>query len=116
VQNHAAFYHAIDEIIKYNCYINEFNYMQELQCKLREHMKKALRSFNEDWGGYYDLFNTNRDDRLSRLEIKAMMQAAGMKYSTECEVEFVHNIIASFKNWISKPTFVAWARSFRGKT
>ena len=38
--------------------------MQELQAKFREHMKKALRTSIQDWGAYYNLFNTNQDDKL----------------------------------------------------
>jgi hypothetical protein len=29
VHNQADYYHALDEIIKHNCYNNEFNYMLE---------------------------------------------------------------------------------------
>jgi hypothetical protein len=76
-------------------------------------MKVALGTTIEDWSAYYNLFNTDGDDRLSRFEMKDMMHKAGMAHSTDCEVEFVHNLIASFRNWISKDTFIAWARSFR---
>jgi hypothetical protein len=79
-------------------------------------MKVALHTSLEDWNAYYSMYNENNDDRLSRFELKKMMVDANMKHTTDCEVEFVHNIIAKFKNWITGPVFVAWAKSFRGRT
>ena len=45
---------ALDEIIKLNCNINEFNYMQELAQNLRyKLMPELLKTNSADWAGLF---------------------------------------------------------------
>ena len=84
----AAFYVAMDEIIKHNCYSNEFNYMQELYQKLKTDLlaKRTGSVAHEDWRRLFRYYDRKNNGSLSTVDLQKMMVDAGMDYATDKEV------------------------------
>lgn len=66
---------AVDEIIKFNGFTLEFNYMHELFTHLQ---KLALaRTGSLDWGGLFSHYDKNRDNLFDKNELREMMLDCG---------------------------------------
>lgn len=62
VENQDAFRAALDEIIKFNCYVNEFNYMQEFYARV----KRNLLTVVLDPQKIFTKYDTDQDDLLKK--------------------------------------------------
>ena len=112
MNNEAALRSALDEIIKFNNYVNEFNYVQEFYSRMCEKLmrKKGL----SDYKNVFDKYDSNRDDLLSKDDLQKMMLESGMRNVTHAEASFTFNILSKFKPTMNARTFENWAASFEG--
>ena len=87
---------AIDEIIKFNCFTLEYNYMHELFTKMNTLAVEKTGSY--DWASLFSLFDKNKDNLLDKNELRELVLACGPKYAevTEAEVAFIFNVMSFF--------------------
>ena len=111
VQNEAAFRAALDEVIKFNNYANEFNYIQELYSRLVHVFIKGKRM---NFSSLFDLYDTDADELLTKDDVRSMMIDADMAHVTLAEAAFVFNIMSHFKMRMKPGTFQNWAESMVG--
>jgi len=58
---------ALEEIIKFNCFTNEFNYMHELFWKLQNEL---MVQKGVNWAGLFSMFDVNKDNLMDKTELK----------------------------------------------
>ena len=98
--NPEAYRAALDEIIKYNQYVNEYNFVQEFHARMTATLvnKKPENVTKQDYVNLFIKYDTNTDDLISKHELLQMMHDCDMKYVTLAEAQFVFNMIARFKS------------------
>jgi hypothetical protein len=127
---------AVDEIIKFNCFTLEFNYMHDIYLHLLDLVVAKTGSL--DWGNLFAMYNTNKDNSnlLDKNELRALILDLGAKtvvktdekgekktlrtpgpYQdvTESEVSFCFNVMSFFQKHLRKQTFLEWVTSMAGR-
>lgn len=102
----SAYRVAIDEIIKFNNFINEFNYVLEVANRLRYKLMPRPKT-HVDWQGLFNMYDSNKSKFIEKAELGKMMRDAGMM-ATAAELTFVWNIINKFKGKMDSGTFIQW--------
>ena len=110
--NPHAFKAALDEIIKYNNFVNEFNYCQEFYSRVRNDLMKKLHL--PDFESLFIKYDKDHDDLLSKEDLQQMMIDCGMKYVTFAEAEYTFNLFGNFKPKMSLQMFRDRMDTFRG--
>jgi hypothetical protein len=65
---------AFDDIIKLNCLINEFNYINDLAKQMKHKlMPEVLKRNGVDWISLFDHFDTDKKGLITKIEIKGMI-------------------------------------------
>jgi len=113
VHNEQAYRAALDELIKYNQYVNEFNYLQEFASRMRQRLVVEDTKVN-GFDQLFQKYDTDGDNLLRTQDLKAMMIDAGMGMVTHSEAEFVFKVIAKFKPTLNLQTFLNWTGSMQG--
>ena len=108
--NPDAFRAALDEIIKFNAYVNEFNYVQEFYSRM---CTKLMQQQRLDCVNLFMKYDNDADDLMSRENFHRLMIDSGMQYVTLAESNFVFNIVSKFKPVINIKTFVSWVNSMK---
>jgi len=103
---------AIDEIIKFNCFTNEFNYMYEAFTKMR---RALLPKHNYSWEALFGEYDKNKDGLLDKGETKQLMVAVGLPNITDAENNFAFNVIANHGRHLTKKVFFDWVESMQGR-
>lgn len=100
---------ALDAIIKFNCEVNEFNYMNDFAYKLKSKVTPlVLHQKNADWAKLFEYYDKERNNELSKVEVKQMMIDCGFTECTDAEVQFVLNKMTNFRSTISVHQFKDW--------
>ena len=88
--------HAIDEIIKFNCMTNEFNYILDVFNHIQELVLDKMGTF--DYAGLFSFYDKNLDNLLDKNELRQLLIDCGEKFAhiTEAEVAFTFNVMAFF--------------------
>eukprot|EP00347_Sterkiella_histriomuscorum_P022899 403336739 len=113
VLDKTEFQAAIDDIIKFNCHTNEFNYMHEVFTNLNDLLVKKTVSY--DWGKLFDCYNKDGKNLLEKIELKEMLIDCGFVEVTDAERDFVFNVISFFQKQITKTIFKDWINSMIGR-
>lgn len=77
---------AYDDIIKFNNFANEFNYIVDLYCAFQAVYLEGVGSdfVNEaSWTELYRQFDSDKDNLLNKVEIRAMIRTCGEKAEKE---------------------------------
>ena len=107
----------MDEIIKFNNFTNEYNYILEIVQRLKSKlMPQLFKSKRVDWNGLFVHYDANSNGYIEMAELKLMMKAAGMEMATDAEVAFAWNIINSFRPRMESAAFVKWGKSLEDKS
>ncbi|CDW73821.1 UNKNOWN [Stylonychia lemnae] len=107
VNDKVGFKAAIDEIIKFNCQVNEFNYMHDLFQRMNKLLIEKTVSY--DWIKLFDLYDKDlKKNILEKSEIKKIMVDAGFTEVTDREAQFAYNVISRFTYKIDRAQFMAW--------
>ena len=62
---------AIDDIIKFNCEVNEYNYMNDLAKKFKNVLvPKVLGTRHCDWNSLFQKYNSQKDGLLIKQDLK----------------------------------------------
>jgi Ca2+-binding EF-hand superfamily protein len=78
---------ALDEIIKFNCNINEFNFMQKIFSHFRtELLYRKKKTRTADWVGLFTIIDKNNDGLISKQELRESLVQAGMFKVSDAEV------------------------------
>ena len=64
-----AFKAAIDEIIKFNCFTNEFNYVHELFSRISDKLI-IEKTGGYNWVSLFTLYDENKNNLLDKPELK----------------------------------------------
>ena len=100
---------AIDDIIKFNCEVNEYNYMNDLAKKFKKVLvPKVLGTKHCDWNSLFQKYNSQKDGLLIKQDLKQMMLDSGLSKVTDAEMDFAFNPIAKFKQKLNFASFQAW--------
>ena len=111
--NKEAYKVALDEIIKYNQFVNEFNYLQEFHARMH---KELIDGKTNNYQRLFEKYDQDEDSLLQKEDVRKMMVDSGMRYVTLAEASFVFNILAKHKKTMNLGTFENWARSLIGLT
>ena len=107
----------MDEIIKYNQFTTEFNYMQEVSHRfINNLMPETKRQQRPDWAALFFRYDTDEDGLLTKKNVAKMMADAGMTHATDAEEKFVFSVIAKYKLTCPLPLFQSWGQMMEGKT
>ena len=111
-----AYRAAIDEIIKYNQFTTEFNYMQEVAARFIDRlMPETKRLQKPNWAALFDKYDVNKDRLIVKSEVGQMMRDAGMKHSTDAEIQYVFNVMSKWKPTCTVQTFINWGEMLQGR-
>ena len=73
-------------------------------------MPKILLSKLVDWRALFKHYTKESEGLMTKIQVKAMMEEAGIVGVTDPEVLFVTNSIGSFRPSINEIAFVDWAQ------
>ena len=107
---------AIDQIIKFNCMTNEFNYILDVFHHVQDLAVAKLGIY--DYAGLFSLYDKNLDNLLDKNELRQLLIDCGDKFAhiTEAEVAFTFNVMAFFQKFLRKEVFLEWIKSMMGRT
>ena len=112
VNNPSAFKAALDEIIKYNNFVNEYNYCQEFYSRLQNDLMRKMHL--PDFESVFIKYDKDHDDLLTKEEFQQMMIDAGMKYVTFAEASYTFNLFGGFKPRMNLQMFKERLLEFKG--
>ena len=101
---------ALDEIIIYNQWACEFNYVNEMKnrCLTKLMPEVFKRRQKPNWSALFHKYDSNRDGLMTKQDLMKMMTDCKMEHVTSAEVGFVFSVIAKHKKNLNLATFIDW--------
>lgn len=115
---------AYDDILKFNNWANEYNYIIQVFRSMQDSILGSTESdFSNEasWLDRFKKYDLDRDGILNKAELRSLIRdTPSLKEATDAETDFIYRLIASSGQGgqgrqLTAKVWLDWSRGLRGK-